>query len=253
MPDDPTKRFSDTVDNYRRYRPGYPQELMEFMKTELHLQPSHAVADIGSGTGKLTELFLHNGNRVYAVEPNGPMREAAERQFGKDKNFISCRGRAERCGLSNNSVDFVTAAQAFHWFEQVAFKRECQSILRQGGWTLLIWNDRLDDRSPFMQGYESFLREFSTDYGRVDLRRVGKPEFDDFFGAGNYRKEVFEHYQVFDFVGLRGRYLSSSYALPTDHLRYDEAIAALRELFAAHQSAGEVRMWYAAEVYYGKW
>jgi len=247
-----TERFSDKVAEYIRYRPGYPPALLEFMQSELGLLPAHVIADIGAGTGKLSELFLHNGNSVYAVEPNAPMRQAARNLLGDNPNFIPLNGTAERTGLSNNSVDFVVAGQAFHWFDQTAFREECRSMLRPQGRILLIWNDRDDERSAFLRDYEAFLQQYSTDYHEVDLRKIDEEDFDRFFGPENYETRRFENYQIFDFEGLRGRYLSCSYALPKGNEQYDEAMERLRELFDIHQKGGSVRMWYRTEVTFTK-
>lgn len=247
-----TQRFSQKVENYILYRPGYPPALLNFMRSELGLLPGHVIADIGAGTGKLSELFLRNGNQVYAVEPNAPMRQAARELLGADPNFIPLNGTAERTGLSNNSVDFVVAGQAFHWFDQSAFRDECRAMLRPNGRVLLIWNDRDDERSAFLRDYEAFLHQYSTDYHEVDLRKIDEENFDAFFGPGNYESRSFENYQDFDFEGLRGRYLSCSYALTEAHDRYVEAMQRLRELFDVYQQAGRVRMWYRTKVTFTK-
>lgn len=246
-----TRRFSRTVAHYVRYRPGYPEALLDFLAEERGLLPGQVIADVGAGPGKLTVLLLRSGNVVYAVEPNADMRAAAEALLGDRPNFRSIAGKAEATGLPEGSVDLVTAAQAFHWFDREAFRRECERILRPGGRVVLLWNDRLDDRSAFLQAYEAFLCRYSTDYEKIDLRRIDERHFDAFYGAGRYRERRFEHYQSFDFEGLQGRYLSCSYALPPTHAAYDEAIEALRRLFDDHREGGVVRMWYRTRVYSG--
>jgi SAM-dependent methyltransferase len=248
----PTTRFSDVVEAYIRYRPGYPPTLLAFLRDELNLRPENPAADIGAGPGKLTELLLDHGNLVYAVEPNGPMRAAAESLLNGYSNFRAINGRAEASGLPDACVDFVFAAQAFHWFDVEAFKTECRRILRPRGWIVLLWNDRVDEQSPFMAAYEEFLRAYSTDYRDIDLRRVSDPEFTAFFHPARYRFRFFDNYQDFDREGLLGRYQSSSYALKTDHPRYPEAVATLDALFERWAENGKVRMWYQTEVYYGR-
>src|SRR5258705_12626233 len=95
----PTQRFSSRVDNYVRFRPGYPDELIDSLRTENGLTEQAVIADVGSGTGKLTELFLRHGNSVFAVEPNQEMREAGERLLAHFPGFTSIHGTAEATTL----------------------------------------------------------------------------------------------------------------------------------------------------------
>ena len=139
---DPTRRFTNRVANYARYRPGYPPAVLTCLRDECGLSPGSTVADVGSGTGILTELFLANGNHVYAVEPNEAMRQAAELSLAHYPGFTSVDGRAEATTLADDSVDFVTAGQAFHWFDAAASRVEFNRILRPGGYTALVWNAR---------------------------------------------------------------------------------------------------------------
>ena len=156
---DPTRRFSDRVDNYVRYRPSYPTAVLETLRSECDLSVATVVADIGSGTGILTRLFLENGNRVYGVEPNAEMRGAAEKLLRDFPGFESVAGTAEETGLAANSIDLVVAAQAFHWFDPDRAGMEFQRILRPGGWVALVWNERLVGASPFLREYEELLSE----------------------------------------------------------------------------------------------
>src|SRR5277367_59772 len=117
-------RFSDRVENYVRYRPGYPIEVLQVLKDECGLTPDHGIADIASGTGIWTRVLLNNGNRVFGVEPNPEMRQAGERLLADFPRFTSVAGTAEGTTLADASVDFVTAAQAAHWFEREHSRRE---------------------------------------------------------------------------------------------------------------------------------
>jgi len=252
MTSHPTSRFSRTVENYIRYRPGYPIDLLDFMTKELSLSARSTVADIGAGTGKLTELFLKNGNPVLAVEPNRDMREAAGRLFGHFTHLHLTDGTAEATALPGHCADFITAAQAFHWFDREAARREFLRILKPGGWVLLIWNDRDDARSPFMRDYDSFLRHFSTDLDTIDHRHIGEEELRPFFGETGYSYQEFGWCQPFDLDGVRGRYLSCSYAFDEKHPIHHEAMQSLTKTFDAHAENGTVGMWYVTQVYYGK-
>src|SRR5207244_4125864 len=129
------------------------------------------IADIGSGTGILAEMFLKNGNQVYGVEPNREMREAGERLLGGYPRFTSVEGKAEATPLADSSVDFITAAQALHWFDLDAARTEFRRILNPRGWVVILWNDRRDE-SPFMQAYRQLLLRHSTDYLQVDHKRI---------------------------------------------------------------------------------
>jgi len=250
---DPAERFTDRVDDYVRYRPGYPPALVEFLRRECGLAPGCDAADVGSGTGRLTELLLAAGARVYAVEPNAAMRRAAERLLGGAPGFVNTCGRAEATGLVDASVDLVTAAQAFHWFDQVASRAEFLRILRPAGVVALVWNERDDAGSALLRDFEGFLRRFSVEYDEIDHRRTASRErLAAFFGAGGFREAEFPNRQDLDLDGLRGRYLSASYALPRGHPRFEEALEALGELFRRHQLDGRVRIDYRTRVYRGR-
>ena len=164
---DATSRFARTVENYVKYRPGYPKALFDFLQAQLHLTSQAVIADIGSGTGKSTEPFLMLGNAVFAVEPNPEMRQAAEQLLKHFPGFTSVNGIAEATTLPDQCADFVIAGTAFHWFEPVATHREFQRILKPDGYTLLTWNVRNNERSDFMLAYEAFLLNYSSDYERV--------------------------------------------------------------------------------------
>ncbi|MDQ3749378.1 MAG: class I SAM-dependent methyltransferase, partial [Acidobacteriota bacterium] len=101
---DSIERFSNRVENYVKYRPSYPKEVLDLFTAEMNLQKDSVIADIGAGTGISAKLFLENGNQVFGVEPNETMRKAAE-EFLKDfSNFKSINGTAENTSLENESV-----------------------------------------------------------------------------------------------------------------------------------------------------
>jgi len=151
MMTDSKNRFSSRVEDYIKYRPGYPQEVISLLAAECGLTPDSIISDVGSGTGILSELFLRCGNKVYGVEPNAEMRTAAKRLLKDYVNFQSIDGNAEATTLPKHSVDFVTAAQAFHWFDQPKAHREFASILKPDGWAVLIWNERRLDATAAMK------------------------------------------------------------------------------------------------------
>lgn len=207
----PTTRFSDRVDNYIKYRPSYPVEILEVLRNQCGLTPDALVADIGSGTGILTKLLLESGNKVFAVEPNQAMREAAEKTLGHDSNFCSVAANAEASKLDTASIDLVVCAQAFHWFDREKAKVEFSRILKSGGWAALIWNARRVDSSPFLANYESLLKEHATDYNTVNHMNINGEIIDEFFSPASFAVQTFPNYQHFDYEALKGRCLSSSY------------------------------------------
>lgn len=249
---DATKRFSSRVDNYIKYRPSYPQALIDLLAAECGLSSDSTIADIGSGTGILAELLLQRGYRVIGVEPNDEMRSAGDRLLQGYPRFTSVAGTAETTSLDDGSVDLITAGQAFHWFDHERFRAECVRMLKPSGFVALIWNDRRLDSSPFLQAYERLLLTHGTDYTAVNHKQFDDESMKRFFGAGRFHKASFENLQTFDFEGLKGRLLSSSYVPEADHPRYQPMLDELQQLFDQHQKRGQVVFEYDTIVYYGQ-
>ncbi|MDB6006935.1 MAG: SAM-dependent methyltransferase [Prosthecobacter sp.] len=247
----PEQRFSDRVENYVRYRPSYPEEIIPLLEREASLTPQSVIADIGSGTGISAELFLRAGNAVHAVEPNREMREAAERLLVNYPNFHSINASAQATTLPNHSVDFIVAAQAFHWFNTPETRAEFSRILKPGGHVVLIWNERKLDSTPFLQAFEQLLLTFGTDYTAIRHENVNTAALDSFF-SGAYATHSFANEQRFDFEGLKGRLLSSSYAPAAGQPRHDEMIAELRRIFDAYETSGQVCFEYDTRVHVGR-
>ncbi|MDB5312771.1 MAG: Methyltransferase [Gemmataceae bacterium] len=246
----PTGRFSDRVEDYVRSRPGYPDEVLDILRAETGLTPAARVADVGSGTGISSALFLRNGNPVRGVEPNPEMRAAAERLLAGFKGFQSIAGSAEATTLPDRSVDYVVAGQAFHWFDRDRARIEFTRILRPGGWVVLMWNTRRTD-TPFLVAYEDLLRRYGTDYREVRHDTLGPAEVGAVFGRG-YARRVLPNEQRFDLAGLKGRLLSSSYVPAAGHPDHAPMLADLEQVFARHQEADRVRFQYDTEVYFGR-
>ncbi len=246
-----TTRFSDRVENYVRYRPGYPPEALDVLKTECGLTPDHVVADVASGTGIWTRLLLENGNRVFAVEPNAEMRGAGERLLAAFPAFNSVAGSAEATRLAYQSVDFVTAAQAAHWFDREGSRREFLRILKPGGWLVLLWNERLTGSTPFLRDYEQLLLNFGTDYEEVRHEKT-TDSVNEFFDPMPYIECVFPNRQVFDYAGIEGRLLSSSYAPGPGEPTCAPMLEELRRIFDTHAVAGKATFEYKTRVYFGR-
>jgi ubiquinone/menaquinone biosynthesis C-methylase UbiE len=247
----PTQRFSSRVDNYLRYRPAYPPQVVELLKNECDLTPESVVADIASGTGIFTRLLLENGNRVYGVEPNAEMRRAGEQVLTDYPRFVSVAGAAEATTLPDQSIDIVTAAQAAHWFDRPKARREFVRILKPGGWAVLIWNERLTDATPFLRAYEKLLLEYGTDYKEVRHERT-TAEIDGFFAPSPFQERAFEMGQAFEYSGLEGRLLSSSYTPLPEHPNYAPMLHDLRCIFTEHERDGQVSLQYSTRVFFGQ-
>lgn len=246
---DTVTRFSNRVSNYVKYRPGYPREVLDLFRNEMGLTPSSIVADIGSGTGLSAKLFLENGNAVYGVEPNEAMRAAAE-QFLKDfPNFRSIYGTAEETGLPGGSMDIVIAAQAFHWFDPEKTRNEFERILKPGGYIALMWNERQLDTTEFLSGYEQLLLKYADDYKKVRHENVNEQTLGKFFGK-EFRRAAFANEQTFDFDGLQGRLLSSSYMPTEKDERFVPLTKELHELFAKHAESGKIKVLYNTNIFY---
>jgi len=246
-----TSRFSDRVENYVRYRPGYPPEVLKALQVECGLTPAHLMADIASGTGIWTRMLLENGNRVFGVEPNAEMRKAGERLLADFPNFTSVAGTAEATTLVERSVDFVTAAQAAHWFDRQRARREFIRILQPGGWLALVWNERVTDSTPFLRDYENLLLTYGTDYSEVRHERT-TAAVNEFFDPAPFQERVFSMRQQFDYAGLEGRLLSSSYAPAPEHPKHAAMLLELRRIFDAHAVENHVAVEYTTRLYFGR-
>jgi SAM-dependent methyltransferase len=247
----PTQRFSSRVENYIKFRPSYPATILDLLRREANLTENSIITDVGSGTGILTELFLKNGNTVFAVEPNREMREAAERLLRGYPSFHSVSGAAEATTLEPRSADIIVAGQTFHWFNREKTRREFVRILKPGGTVALIWNDRNTTARPFLSAYEEFLKTWGTDYEAVNHKQIDGSVISSFFGANGFRRATFPNEQVFDFDGLKGRLLSSSYAPEPGHPKFEPMMKTLREIFDQHQTNSRVTFEYDTAVYYG--
>ena len=197
---DAKQRFSNRAADYVRYRPSYPSEMLNLLRAECGLRPGNVIADIGSGTGLLSELFLKNGNRVYGVEPNEAMRRAGEEYLASYDGFSSIEGSAEATTLEDASVDFVTAGQGFHWFEPKGARREFARILKPTGWVVLAWNDRRMDEFPFTHAYEELLEHFGTDYKNVKDSYPEVERIRTFLST--FAGRDLPHYQLLDWEGF---------------------------------------------------
>jgi SAM-dependent methyltransferase len=246
---DSVERFSNRVANYVKFRPDYPHEIVGYLAKHCGLSPDSVIADIGCGPGISSRMFLENGNRVFGVEPNKAMREAAAEYLAAYPSVELVDGTSANTTLASDSVDLVVAAQAFHWFDAEKTRPEFERILKSDGHIVLIWNERQLDTTPFLIEYEAFINKYGRDYGQVRHENIAVDELLAFFQR-EYFSETFPNVQIFDFEGLMGRLLSSSY-MPTEfEAVFEQMIDELRQLFAKHAESGKIKIFYDTNIFY---
>ncbi len=245
---DSISRFSSRVADYVKYRPSYPTEFIEWVAAESGIPETGLIADIGSGTGISSKLFLDRGFRVIAIEPNLEMREAAESLLSGDVRFASISASAEATTLDTASVDLVIAAQAFHWFDRDAFCEECKRILKPNCKVALFWNERQTYATEFLREYEALITSYATDYTKVDHRRMDNKVINAFFGK-QPTIEIFANKQVLNLAGLNGRLMSSSYVPAADDPSTPEMQSELQKLFDRFAVDNRIELLYETKVY----
>jgi SAM-dependent methyltransferase len=244
----PTQRFSDRVENYARFRPGYPEAFIRFL---IELLPAPAtVADIGSGTGILSRQLLQAGYAVLAIEPNTPMRLEAERQLANEAHFHSLAGTAEATTLSDRVVQAVTCAQSFHWFERKRCRVEFERILQAPKLVLLIWNERIT--KGMMADYDRMLEESAPEYSTVGRHTVTEADIAEFFAPGRFDLNSFPHSQWLDRESFIGRVLSSSYTPNVGQAGHGVFVEKIVAFFECHANAGRIEFPYQTRVYTGQ-
>ena len=250
---DSTQRFSNRVNDYIKYRPGYPAEAVDFLVDRCNLKPGSVIADVGSGTGIFSKLLLDRGCTVYSIEPNYPMQQAAIHQFKNNPDFIPVNGNAEATTLPANIADLIVCAQAFHWFRPDETRSEFKRILKSdNNYVALIWNNRLTGIDAFAIAYERLLTQKASDYNEVNHQHLRKDDFESFYKDGKYTLTKFSNQQVFAAEGLAGRAFSSSYVPSIDTPSGREFAMLLQRIFDDNQVNGQVTVYYETEVYLGK-
>jgi SAM-dependent methyltransferase len=245
----PTERFSSRVADYVRYRPSYPSAAIELLQRRCGLGAGALVADLGSGTGILTQGLLSSGAAVIGVEPNDAMRAAAEHALAGNPRFRSVKGSAEASTLAPGSIDLLIAGQAFHWFDVAGARREALRVLRPGGFGALLWNEHPSAGSAFLADYEALVRRHAPEYDQVAGSRADERRMREFFGAPP-ELATFPNQQRFTYAGLRGRLMSSSYAPEAGDPQHEPLLAGLRRVFQQHAHAGTVVFPYVTLVYF---
>ena len=224
-------KFNGKANDYAKFRPTYPEEYMEYLAADCGLHPGIDVADIGSGTGILTRQLLARGARIFAVEPNRDMRMLAEAELSGYSGFVSVDAAAEHTGLADQSIELITVAQAFHWFDPAQFQQECRRILRSGARVALVWNSR-DESSLLVNELGEVCRKFCPAYTGFSGGIQQTPEiFQRFFRDGAYEYKVFRHDLTYDKESFVGRIMSASYSLKENDPKYQDFVDAILGLF----------------------
>lgn len=243
--------FTGKADDYSRYRPGYPLKLIGVLENEINFDSTKDVADIASGTGMLTKLFLQNENLVFGVEPNDDMRQTAEKGLSKFYNFISVKGTAEKTNLADGSVDIITVAQAYHWFESEKTKAEFKRIIRKNGYAVLIWNILRKNYNGFHKAYVKFLEKLSPENYLRHIEGSSEENIKSFFDGFKFSSKSIDNQQILDWKGLRGNLFSISF-FPKEEGRQKKAIDDLKKIFDDYNINEKVILEYSTKIYYGK-
>ncbi len=244
------KRFDGRADSYSKYRPRYPGEVVDRLRSEIGFTADDVVADLASGTGILSELFLKNGNLVYAVEPNKEMRAIAERNLaGYKPRFVSLEGWAEATGLGDRFVDLVAVGQALHWLDVDKTRAEFRRILAKDGTVAILYNTRRKE-SAAEKGYESLQNRFQVDLGSIVI--VDDVYVRNFLAGGPFSKHLIPHSQRLDQSGLLGLLASASYMPRPGSGGWTELERESRKVFDENKKDGQIELWYDTELYIGK-
>jgi SAM-dependent methyltransferase len=248
----PTGRFTGRVEAYRRYRSRYPREIIPMLQERCGLTPASIVADIGAGTGMLAEVFLENGNRVFAVEPNSEMRAACEELRPQFPALTCIDGTAEETSLPGQSIDFVVVGRAFHWFDHARCRREFMRILRPGGWVVLAGQGPRRGTEPVQQDYQAIIRAHGLDYATLRDRYNVAAAARQFFAGGTLQEAEFPRAEELTYEGLEGHTLSLSVTPQRDHPRFPAMQRALKDYFEKYQRDGKVRLPMNCQVHFGQ-
>lgn len=245
----PTNRFSNNIKKYELYRPSYPKEIIEYFNKKIDLK-NMIVADIGAGTGIFTKLLLENGNKVYSIEPNEKMRHTAIKLLSEYEEAEFIDSKAESILLDDNSVNIITVAQAFHWFNTKKALQEFYRIIRDNGYVILLWND-LSYNSNFRNEYESIFKEYSEEYNKIN-HKIHEEELNKIFYPNKIIKETFNFHQILNLNDFIGRFLSSSFSPHEKDGCYGDFVFSVKKLFNKYKEDEKVRIQYNSCVYYCK-
>ncbi len=241
------EKFSGRAEFYDRYRPAYPDELIDWLYEKTRAE---AVADVGAGTGKLTSCLAKKPWRVTAVEPNADMLARLKKNVPEARIV---QASAEHTGIEANSVDLVTVAQAFHWFDERAFREECIRILTPRGRLSILWNERTE--CSLSRERDEICAHFCEKDLMDATRKLSSDVLDRFF-----REEYFSSAEYFcadnpikmDRDRFLGDMLSRSYALKEGDPNYSRFLGALNDAFTKYARNGIAEIPYRTVCYLGR-
>lgn len=231
----PKSRFTNRAEDYAKYRPSYPDEVIDRIVAELDNVPESVAVDVGAGTGISSRLLADRAIKVIAIEPNEAMRQAAEAH-----PLVEFReGGAEDTGLDDASVDLVTCFQSFHWFDPEPTLKEFARILKPEGKLAVIWNNqnREDEftneyskSTKIASSYDTELR-FGIEKFFSDLGQRGEKFSQNSILFDSALHLVYSNQQILNLQALVGRALSNSYA-PRSEIGRNKLV---RDLHQIHQ------------------
>ena len=245
-----TNKFDSKGNVYSKARPNYPDALFSYLLAERVINKDTVAADIGSGTGIFTIAMSQFVNSIFAVEPNDDMRRKAEEKYSSALNITSINATAENTSLPDCSVDLVTVAQAFHWFDRGLFKNECKRILKPNGKVVLVWNDRDSDSEIIKDNFavnKKYCKDFKGSSNGIDF---SKDAFSNFF-SGEFELVEFCNDLIYTREDFIARNLSSSYAPKENDIIYNDYVKAVEEVFEKYQANGTVKYPYITRCYIG--
>ena len=250
MTNDPTRKFEGYAADYTAGRPGYAIELIDCFFSDHGLTEDSIIADIGSGTGKFAKFLIDRGNEVYCVEPNDDMRSTAEKELSSYPNFHSVNGGAEDTTLPDSRVDFITTAQAFHWFDVEKFRTECGRILKDNGKVALIWNVR-DMSDPINQELHDMFSRYCPDFVGFSGGIVKDDQrIKDFF-LDKYEYVAFDNPLYLQKEKFIARCLSGSYSIKEGDKDYEAYMAKIERIFEKYSDNGIVSLANSSVAYIG--
>lgn len=184
--------FGAGAESYQRSRPSYPPDAVAWLVDSLRIGPDAAVLDVAAGTGIFTGLLAPRGARLIAVEPV----EAMRRQFAAALPGVPVvSGTAEAMPFAGGTIDAITVAQAFHWFDVERAPRELHRVLRPGGRMGLVWNTR--DRSvDWVEALWSIIDRYERDAPWGDQSTWRERVFVETPWFGELHEATFRHEQV---------------------------------------------------------
>lgn len=234
--------FDDVASIYEKYRPSYPEEYLNYLISKCNLNKNSVVADIGAGTGIFTKQLLDKNLKVIAVEPNDKMRKVLEEKLNGNKNFTSINGTDKNTNLKENSIDLITVAQAFHWFDIQSFRKECKRILKPNGKICIIWN-KLDTNDTIVKEEKNIDYTYTNQFKEINnILQDEKREqlIKEFFSNGTYECKITENNQIYNKETFIGVNLSKSYSLRKEDKNYNEYIKAFKDLFDKYSKNGNL-------------